>query len=188
MVFRSRRTGFSLIEGLVIIGILGALMALLLPAVQKVRHSSYRVKCTNHLKQLGLALHQYHGANGVFPRGQTANDPREPYRYLGWQPRLLPFMEREELWRQTVDAFQSEPSAFRNPPHVGLSTVIPLFTCPVDARVEVAQTTRGTLVAFTCYLGVEGLDLASRDGVLFRDSRVRLTDVSDGTSGPSLEV
>jgi type II secretory pathway pseudopilin PulG len=94
MPARNVRPALTLIEALVVIGIVGTLLALALPAIQHVRNSSYRLKCANHVKQLGLALHQFHMAAGFLPPGQTFNGPKGTYRYLGWQPRLLPYLSR----------------------------------------------------------------------------------------------
>jgi prepilin-type N-terminal cleavage/methylation domain-containing protein/prepilin-type processing-associated H-X9-DG protein len=101
------RHGFTLIELLVVIAILGVLMGLLVPAIQKVREAASRMKCTNNLKQIGLALHNYHDAQGSFPPGYVDRntDPTStPDNDLGpgwgWAAILLPYLEQEPLYKQ----------------------------------------------------------------------------------------
>ncbi|MGF1582054.1 MAG: DUF1559 domain-containing protein, partial [Gemmataceae bacterium] len=93
------RTGFTLVELLVVIGVLAVLVGLLLPAVQKVRSAASRIECANNLKQIGVAIHNFHQANGVFPAsGWTGRGPGNPAgKYVGWRALVLPFLEQQNL-------------------------------------------------------------------------------------------
>ncbi len=180
---RMPHRGFTLLELLVVIAIIGILLALLLPAVQKVRSTAARIQCANNLKQLGLALHNYHDANSALPQGVTSEQPGEPYPRISWLARLLPYLEQDALWRATVGAYEYQQVPFADPPHVAFGTPVRVFSCPADSRTLDPQPTHGgRRPALTSYLGVLGTAYDQTDGVLFRDSRVRLTDITDGTS------
>jgi prepilin-type processing-associated H-X9-DG protein len=171
------RPGFSLVELLVLMLIIAGLIGLTF-AIQKIRLRAARMECSDHLRQIGLALQQYHDAHNVLPPGVSYRADKDPYPFMSWNARLLPFLGQESLWAQTERAYALERQFVHNPPHVGLVRVIPVFTCPADARTR----SPGKIAAFTAYLGLEGVDQYSQDGVLFLDSGVRWSDVTDGAS------
>jgi prepilin-type N-terminal cleavage/methylation domain-containing protein/prepilin-type processing-associated H-X9-DG protein len=177
------RRAFTLIELLVVIAIIATLLGLLLPAVQKTRSAAARISCTNNLKQIGLALHNYHDTVGSLPPGITPPLKGEPYPHMGWLTRILPFVEQQPLWNLTLTAYEEEPFNPYGMPHYGIMTPIKLFSCPADGRADGIHSTHdGLRVALTDYLGVSGLNYLTGDGVLYWGSRVRLTDITDGTS------
>jgi prepilin-type N-terminal cleavage/methylation domain-containing protein len=96
--------GFTLVELLVVIAIIGVLIALLLPAVQAAREAARRMQCTNHLKQVVIAMHNYHDTNSVLPpgyiywEGGTQNGGSRPW--WGWNVFIFPFMEQESLYKE----------------------------------------------------------------------------------------
>ncbi|MDO5553916.1 MAG: DUF1559 domain-containing protein [Planctomycetia bacterium] len=112
MLFRrqvgpGRKRGFTLVELLVVIAIIGILIALLLPAVQAAREAARRMECTNKLKQLGLATHNYHDTYNAFPPGgsnQYNGTVESDSRGLGWTVRLLPYLEQSSLYDSIAQA------------------------------------------------------------------------------------
>ncbi len=182
------RLAFTLLELLVVIAIIAVLFGLLLSAVQNTRSAAARMQCANNLRQIGLAAHQHHQTVGNLPPGYRSPTSVQPYPNAGWLPMLLPYVEQDPLWRTLLADYERSPSPFSPPPHIGLSTVVRLFGCPADGRTFQSQfAPRDRLqVALTSYLGVEGSDLDSLDGVLFSDSNVRFADITDGTSNTLL--
>jgi len=181
-----RNRGFTLVELLVVIAIIAILMGLLLTAVQRVRESAARTQCQNNLKQLGLALHDFHGANGVLPKGRRQGTPLapDPKAGTGWLLAVLPHIEQGALGQASDAAFRVNPSPYANPPHTPLSAVVKTFLCPMDGRITQPHFSPpdNATVAFTSYLGVSGVTSAAADGVLFADSAIRFGDITDGTS------
>ena len=102
----------------------------------------------------------------------------------GWTIPVLPYVEQQALYDQARSAYRRLPLPWFNPPHTGMSTVVPAFICPSDYRVVTPQTAARSkrLVAFTSYLGVSGTNTQAKDGVLYQDSRTNLLAITDGTS------
>lgn len=178
------RRAFTLIELLVVIAIIAILIALLVGAVQRVREAAGRAQCANNLRQIGLALHSYHGVFHRFPAGVA--DGADPFPFMSWHARILPFIEQDSLWEVTVAAFGQNQNFQASPPHVGFVTVMPVFGCPADSRTLNVGNCRGMAVTFTSYVGVEGTNQFTHDGMLYLNSAVRLIDVSDGASNTLL--
>jgi prepilin-type processing-associated H-X9-DG protein len=183
--YRREYSAFTLVETLVTLGLMALLFSLLLPAIQRVRESHSRIACLMNLKQIGLALHHYHADLGRLPPLPLSDHPqsylKDPNFRLNWLALILPFVEEEPLWAQSLVAVRVEPRPFINPPHVGLATVIKLFACPTDTRLLDTHGDRnGITAAFTSYMGISG----SRNGVGVFGSRpgIRFSDIADGTS------
>ena len=137
------RSGFTIIELLVAIAIIGLLIALLLPAVQQARAAARKTQCANNLKQLGLATHSFHDTHGAFPPARLIlNVPRTAIDNGGmlvgldeptWLVRLLPFMEQSSL-----HAHWDEYLAYGLNPKSARQKALPVFLCPERHSVDTA--------------------------------------------------
>ncbi|MDO5554520.1 MAG: DUF1559 domain-containing protein [Planctomycetia bacterium] len=133
-----RFLAFTLVELLVVIAIIGVLIALLLPAVQAAREAARRMQCTNNLKQLGLAMHNYHDANNCFPAGVTTGPSsasntteRNPDGYLSdfsWYAKVLPYMEATNVY----SLFDFKHGILHDNNNEGRMTKVGGFACPSD--------------------------------------------------------
>jgi prepilin-type processing-associated H-X9-DG protein len=180
------RSALTLLELLVVIALISVLVGLLLAAIQRARDAAARVGCANNLKQLSLALHHFHDASYAFPTGyRSASTERQ---FTGWTLDILPFIELAGIYDNSLAAFRVNSFPFANPPHVHRATVVKLYVCTSDGRIQdhrYYEPTR-SWVAFTSYLGVSGLDYRRRDGVLCRDHPVALAEITDGTTNTLL--
>lgn len=208
---RSRSdTAFTLIELLVVIAIIGVLMALLLPAVQASREAARRTECENHLKQLGLALHNYDTQYRLLPFGWMC-DTREPrgsrcpgdqawsYMWSGW-PMLLPFLEELNVFNSLN--FSHESTDSRNT--TGIEKGLALFACPSYSsgkKVPIYATPGDPTSGILYYAGLSnykgnmagGLRAGCTDpnnplcrvfdnGIFYRNSSIAFRDIMDGAS------
>jgi prepilin-type N-terminal cleavage/methylation domain-containing protein/prepilin-type processing-associated H-X9-DG protein len=197
------RKGFTLIELLVVIAIIAILIGLLLPAVQKVRAASYRMKCSNNLKQISLAALNFESTYKRLPPAAnlllTGADaqlrwpapPDGDALYLSLPIDLMPFLEQDNL-RAQVDVTDPNPhylncGAARN--YIG-ATVIPTLVCPSDnlPSPPVCVYNNTYHMALASYAGVSGTNenppslTPSVDGIFYLNSSTRIGDITDGTS------
>lgn len=201
MVQRPRKSGFTLVELLVVIAIIGILIALLLPAVQAAREAARRSQCSNNMKQIALAIHNYHDTFKVFPPGViaarlNAGAGSHPDS-MSWMPMLLPFMEQAPLYDQLKPYMVTRnSSAF---PSNLMNTVIPMLTCPTDPNMGKQTTVHGEQDPPPdkndgfCgnYLLCNGSEQVTEgtggnsfrmNGMFYYQSKTRMGSVQDGTS------
>jgi prepilin-type N-terminal cleavage/methylation domain-containing protein/prepilin-type processing-associated H-X9-DG protein len=184
--------GFTLIELLVVIAIIAILIGLLLPSVQKVREAASRTRCVNNLKQLGVALHDFHDANYCFPPGELTKKPK-----ANWVPFIFPYLEQGPLFDR-YDFTTNWDDAKTNDTNLGGTNATPVrfLICPSapPAPPRTGARNRGV----NDYPATVNVDLANAKltsppaadttflGILGKNVRRRLTDVADGTSNTLL--
>ncbi len=188
----SVRAGFSLIELLLVLAIMGILMGLFLGAIQKVRERVRQLSCQNNLKQLAMAAEGFHTQRGHYPAGCSVQTDNGSHPFQSWITTLLPWLEQDNLARQSVEAFAKD-SFFATVPHDAVrSVVLPVLICPSNPAAETPLTQAEWSVegrkigpsafALTSYLGVGGKTYLTKDGILYLDSQIRSGDIADGKS------
>lgn len=188
------RAAFTLVELLVVITVIGVLAALLLPAVQAAREAARRAQCADHLKQLGLAMHQYHHNVGAFPFGFSTLEQ-------SWHAMVLPFIEQQALYN-TLIFQESGPGNWDSGSAntKACQTVIPVFRCPsmpvplhvdhdIPQRVPSSYNGIASSMAASDDLSTVppgyprvALEQINLDGTFFGNSSIRFADITDGTS------
>lgn len=188
---RVSQTAFTLVELLTVTAIVGVLMALLLPAVQSAREAARRTKCTNRLRQLTLACHEYHAAHGQFPPG-AALEVGRPAVMWSAHSRLLPYLE--ETARHIVIDFTQYPRSNHNAQAVRTDVI--LFLCPSDPGDRMKEHGYWAEYGRSNYKASGGSDTGrwlngfqgpeKNNGIFVAQQRVGIADVTDGTSHTAL--
>lgn len=202
--------GFTLLELLVVIAVIGLLVAMLAPAVQQAREAARRLQCGNRERQLGLALHLFHDAHRAFPpSGWTrAADSNPGGRFVGWRPLILPYLEQRAL----RDLYDVNADWWAPANRAAATTPIAVFRCPsTPARALAlsapAKAPRPPLMLesplaptdFEAIMGVQPASVnvhlptpiynsSNRFGVLHRNSETRFADIRDGASNTAMVV
>jgi prepilin-type N-terminal cleavage/methylation domain-containing protein/prepilin-type processing-associated H-X9-DG protein len=196
-----RRTAFTLIELLVVVAIIAILIGLLLPAVQKVREAAARARCSNTLKPLGLALHNYECALGRMPPAFTG-DPQPPYTtlppyFFSWSvlAQLNPYLEQTNIYnRMDLKEPMYVPPTYTISASNQFAVVqsVPLFLCPSDKGQPVSSAYGVANMGPTNYAACTGSGTTSgaapfgspwgADGMFQAKVGLRITDLPDGTS------
>jgi prepilin-type N-terminal cleavage/methylation domain-containing protein len=197
------RPGFTLIELLVVIAIIAILIALLVPAVQKVRAAAARTQCVNNLKQIGLALHSYESANKAFPPGRTGTVDVSA-RQHSWAAFILPYIDQGNVFKlYNVNKDWNDQSNYN-----AIQVQLTIFNCPTTTGGQRFDDTIGAapacgdysaisaikwFVAINCF-GYKSSDVNSTNfntkpftiGALREDAVTKIVQIVDGTSNTIL--
>jgi prepilin-type N-terminal cleavage/methylation domain-containing protein len=193
------RKGFTLIELLVVIAIIAILIALLVPAVQKVRDAASRLQCENNLKQIALAAHNFHNDHKRFPAGlnipgQVSNGwPAEPDpgKTYGLFVALFPYLDQQQLLQQlTLNITNPQNTNCAGPNSPG-AAVISVLVCPAESHAPAGGVAQyGNLYfGLMSYGGCSGTSATSndstlmfKDGIFYMNSSTSINSITDGTS------
>jgi prepilin-type N-terminal cleavage/methylation domain-containing protein/prepilin-type processing-associated H-X9-DG protein len=170
------RTAFTLIELLVVIAVIAVLVALLLPAVQAAREAARRAQCKSNLKQIGLALHNYHSGLNVFPPGRIRSHVDKLQLCFSVHTHLLPYLDQTPIY----DSINFGAGADTGPENSALRQVmLPVFQCPDDTQVPIQgnDAVHNYVMNTGTVYGV-----VAANGIFFENSKVRISDVRDGSS------
>jgi len=180
---RTRRSGFTIVELIVVVAVVAILVALLLPAVHQARSAARRSSCINNLKQLGLALHNYHDVFGTFPPGWVTHDNKAASdRLWGWQVMILPYVDQAPLFNR-INFHKKFPK-----PSELTQTEIETYRCPEDTADGLnpyrdAHATSNYSGNFGNIALRGSVDPPKKsNGIFYWNSSVRIRSIIDGTS------